>query len=381
MAEDLDPKLIRTKDMPIISQEIDVTLYDRLISTHQVTESTRATTGIPIGLLAQRFLSQDVIGSISSKNRFGTEVPDPDLGTDGDLYFRLSGETVHSVYVKLNGTWIILALGDDNWSNFLAGLPFDLISMDAESVAAYAFANNTSIRNVVMPSCLNVYNYGFASSSIKELQMENVEHIWPHAFEKCTGLTGLIDLRKCKYIDASAFESCRSSGATSTEVLLEDAIEIGDSAFYESSLFKREGINAMGLNLPNCTTIGRLAFGIFYSNYIAHFKELILPSIETIGVQAFRGITLSSGIVRIGKNCTDMGECPFFHAGDVQSWDIHIEAEEPPMLVGNLANTGLEDLVIPRHIYVPSDSVQTYKDNGVWGQYSTVIEAEPEEAI
>lgn len=380
MAEDLDPKLIRTKDMPIISQEIDVTLYDRLISTHQVTESTRATTGIPIGLLAQRFLSQDVIGTISSKNRFGTEIPDPDLGTDGDLYFRLSGETVNSVYVKLNGTWIILALGDDNWSNFLAGRPFDLISMDAESVAAYAFANNTSIRNVVMPSCLNVYDYGFASSSIKELQMENVEHIWPHAFEKCYGIKGVIDLQKCKYIDDSAFEACHASGSSGGQIVLRDAITIGDSAFYESNLFQRSGADAIGLYLPNCTHIYDHAFGRYDIRYQVYFREINLPSIEYIGTQAFRQVELSTLVVRLGPNCANLNEVPFYHC-PLGNWTFHISAEVPPILVTSLSEGTTETLVKPLHIYVPSSSVQAYKDDPVWGKYAAVIEADPEEVI
>lgn len=373
--------VIKTKELPIVGQQVDVTLYDRLVASHQVTSDMRATTGIPIGLLAERFMAQDVIGQIASKNLFGTDAPDSETGMDGDMYFQLEGSEVISVYVKYSGTWLLLALGDDNWSAFLAGQPFDLISMDAESVAAYAFQHNRSIRRVIMPSCKNVYDYAFNDASITGLSMTSVEHIWPHAFDACTSLRGEIDLRTCRWVDDYAFQNCNYTSGTGTDtfIRLRDAETIGTSAFYSSGLLANY---LLDLNLPYCKTIGSGAFSTYYDIYKAQFNSIILPRVESIGTRAFGSVSNITKTVQIGPYIESMGQTPFQGGTWVEGATFTIEAVEPPELFTGLegdTTTTPPTARMPAHIYVPAQSVDAYKEASVWSFYASVIEAIPEE--
>lgn len=376
--------VIKTKELPIVGQQVDVTLYDRLVASHQVTSDMRATTGIPIGLLAERFMAQDVIGQIASKNLFGTDAPDSETGTDGDMYFQLEGSEVISVYVKYNGSWLLLALGDDNWSAFLAGQPFDLISMDAESVAAYAFYNNQNIRRVIMPNCKNVYDYAFAKSSVKNIQFDSIEHIWPYAFAECTEFYKdppiHFDLRTCRYIDEFAFYKCRyvsSGGAYNTR--LRDVETIGSHAFFDSRIFGTGLGTESTLNLPYCKTIGEKAFSAEYTQYSNTFDGIILPRVERLENRCFDMTDLSTAggkIIRIGPYIEYM-YAPFFIITD---YTFYIEAVEPPELVQSLDGGTIGSTArIPLHIYVPAQSVDAYKEASVWSFYESVIEAIPEE--
>lgn len=371
--------VIKTKELPIVGQQVDVTLYDRLVASHKVTSDMRATTGIPIGLLAERFMAQDVIGQIASKNLFGSEAPDSETGTDGDMYYQLEGGEVVSVYVKYNGTWLLLALGDDNWSAFLAGQPFDLISMDAESVAAYAFQHNTAIRRVIMPSCKNVYDYAFNDSSITALMMQSVEHIWPHAFDECKSLRGDIDLRSCRWVDDYAFQNCNYDGASTTFIRLRDVEIIGQNAFYSSGLINN---TQMDLNLQYCKTIGANAFNTYYTNYSNDVNSIILPRVETIGARAFGSINNTTKTVSIGPYIESMGTDPFQSCTWIEGATLTIEAVEPPeLLIGLEGDTTSNPPTarMPANIYVPADSVDAYKEASTWSYYASVIEAIPEQ--
>lgn len=100
----------RTKDLPVISNAVEINREDKIIASH-VFDDVRATTSVTLGALIDYFIH--VAAGSGNKRRFGVINPSADLGTDGDLYFKYYEKTkaISEVFVKYEGEWLTLKGG------------------------------------------------------------------------------------------------------------------------------------------------------------------------------------------------------------------------------------------------------------------------------
>ncbi|MFC2691750.1 leucine-rich repeat protein [Capnocytophaga gingivalis] len=141
-------------------------------------------------------------------------------------------------------------------------------------------------------------------------------------------------------------------------VLPSSLITIGGGAFTGCS-------SLSSITLPNSlTTIGEDAF-----NECSALTSIVLPnSLTTIGNDAFSGTKLTS--LTIPKNVTNIGKGVFYLADLLKT--IIFEGEVPPTI-----NRWLFDSRYIETIYVPTGSVDRYKNTEGFKEYADKIKAKP----
>ncbi|WP_315106070.1 leucine-rich repeat protein [Capnocytophaga gingivalis] len=141
-------------------------------------------------------------------------------------------------------------------------------------------------------------------------------------------------------------------------VLPSSLITIGGGAFTGCS-------SLSSITLPNSlTTIGEDAF-----NECSALTSIVLPnSLTTIGNHAFSGTKLTS--LTIPKNVTNIGKGVFYLADLLKT--IIFEGEVPPTI-----NRWLFDSRYIETIYVPTGSVDRYKNTEGFKEYADKIKAKP----
>ena len=400
---------IKTKELPIVSLDVEINTDDRVVATHVVDANTRETVGITVGALRDKFLADATGTSLFPRNIFDTVDPTSDVGNDGDLYFKTNSGTVESAYFKMNGEWYPFKISDDNWNKFLNGEAFDVISM-AKSVKAHAFENNSLLSRVIMPECENVYEYAFKGSSIRELSMPKLERAWEYSFADTDNWVpnSRFEFPSLKAIDSNAFRDIHYLPNKKNIYLDISNVEtIGSGAFYESPavVFLPYTAPYRELILPRCTSIGSGAFGCFYHDFRNCIHNVDLESIELIGEQAFRsndfrGDSSNHGRIRLGPNITRIesgilyniynnigyrGTDPTYGHNIYGAYlDMYIEAVTPPTLSGffygwlvSFDDKNIWVECIFPNIYVPEESVNVYKTHANWSRYADYIQAIP----
>lgn len=211
----------------------------------------------------------------------------------------------------------------------------------------------TRIDGVIFGSCTNLANV---------VLPKTLTFIGVRLFEYCSKLTtisipnGVTEIRKCFLY----------SGLTYID--LPNSVTTLNGTFNSATSLKRVNSNVDGeCNIPNSvTTIGD---STFYQDY--GLTSINIPdSVATIGQQAFAGnrnlrqITIGSGITSIGNQAT-------VNSVNIQS--ITIKATTPPTI------TELTWQTTTCPIYVPSQSVESYKTTGNWVTYADRIQTIPTE--
>lgn len=224
---------------------------------------------------------------------------------------------------------------------------FDLddatLHTEATSIPQYMFNSNTKVRDISLTNVTDVGMYSFSNAS-------NVRNI---------------NLPACTHIGESAFYTCRrsSSVASGSTINLPEVLTIDANAFYEFGFYD----STLEIDLTKCTTLGQGAFRAVNASYGMVAKEVNLPAVQTIGNQAFQRATLTD--LKIGANCTSLGQNIFLTATIT---NLYCEATTPPTIGSN--NLGSPTL---SHIYVPANSVATYKSANGWSAFESIIEAIP----
>lgn len=210
-----------------------------------------------------------------------------------------------------------------------------------------------------------VPQYMFNSNSkVRDVNLANVTDVGQYAFANCSNIRN-INLPACTHIGENAFYTCRRSTiiASSATLNLPEVVSIDANAFYEI-VFSNANLT---ISLPKCTTLGQGAFRAVNASYGMVVKEVNLPLVQTIGNQAFQRATITD--LKIGANCTNLGQNIFLNATIT---NLYCEATTPPTIGSN--NLGSPTL---SHIYVPADSVATYKTANGWSTFASIIEAIP----
>lgn len=167
--------------------------------------------------------------------------------------------------------------------------------------------------------------------------LEGITSIKSGSFSGCESLTSITIPSSVISIGANSFENCKS---------------------------------LTSINIPNNITSieGNVFFGC------ESLTNIIIPNgVTSIGTQAFRKCTKLKS-VRIPSSVTTFkGQFQFVECGQLENCTV--EAIIPPSISGTYAFNSLYRVVI----YVPAESVDTYKSTSGWSEYASKIQAIPSE--
>lgn len=209
------------------------------------------------------------------------------------------------------------------------------------TLAASTFSDCTSLIEIDMPYITRIIRNTFKRcTALTNINLSNVQEILPGAFRSCTSLSGHLDISKATLIgygessDNGAFMGC--TGITS--------VTIGAVEPYDSS--KRNAAFQYCTGLTTATILGGTSTGRATFNRCTSLRTVYLPdTITEIGLYAF------------GYN---------------SNLTLYIRATTPP----NILNYAFRSAGISA-IYVPAESVETYKTASGWSTYASIIQAEP----
>lgn len=97
-------EIIKLEDLPVLTKPVDIFPEDRLAISHYYNESLRGSTTATANAFVNGVLF-GLVKAIGNRRYHGEDEPGDLLGSDGDLYFEFSGNTITSIYVKYNGNW------------------------------------------------------------------------------------------------------------------------------------------------------------------------------------------------------------------------------------------------------------------------------------
>ena len=176
-----------------------------------------------------------------------------------------------------------------------------------------------------------------ADRSITEVTAEMLDgasEIGKYAFYYCTSLTSIDIPNSVTRIMENAFYNCTS---LSSVTIPSSVTSIGDSVF------------------SNCTSL---------------ISITIPSSVTSLGIYVFSNCTRITSIT-IPSSVTSIGYGVFSNCSALTS--VTVEATTPPTLGNNVFLNTSGNLVI----YVPSESVGTYKSASRWSTYADRIQAIP----
>ena len=179
------------------------------------------------------------------------------------------------------------------------------------------------------------------------------------AFNSCSKITGVTFMGNVTEIGSSAFNGCPITSLT-----LPDSVKtIGGNAFTKSAFSE--------LIVPESVT--SVAFNAFYNNTMLTKVTWNAVAAQTESMSAFNGNTALTTFI-IGANVTSLPSSLFQNLTAMTS--LTVKAATPP--AASSAFTAFTPNAALK-IYVPADSVDTYKAATGWSAYADKIEAIPAE--
>ena len=177
------------------------------------------------------------------------------------------------------------------------------------------------------------------------------------AFAYCSSLTSITIPNGVTSIGSSAFAYCSSL----TSITIPNGVtSIGSSAFASCD-------SLTSVTIPNTVT----SIGVGAFRECTGLTSITIPSgVTSISTNAFNGCdSLTS--VTIGNGITNIGNSAFRNCNSLTT--MTVEATTPPTLGNNALQGTNANLVI----YVPAESVETYKTTGNWVSFASRIQAIP----
>lgn len=245
-------------------------------------------------------------------------------------------------------TWI----GTNAFSN-CSGLKDITIGSNVSTIDSYAFMGCTSLENIIIPNCVR-YLGASALKGCSELVniviSDKIASIKNNTFSECSSLLDIVIPDSVTSIESSAFKECSNL----TEIVIPDSVtSIGNSAF--------EGCSSLTeIVIPDSvTSIGSFAF----EDCSSLSSVTIGRSVTSIGMLTFDRCSSLTEIV-IPEGVTFIGSSAFSACGNLQK--IYCTPTIPPTLESNSIFSGIHTDAI---IYVPQESVDSYKSAGDWSDY------------
>lgn len=190
---------------------------------------------------------------------------------------------------------------------------------------------------------------------------ETLENIGYESFCGCTVLQSA-DLSGTSLTNIGNF-AFKDSANLRTIALPKSLVTIGTYVFQGCALLRSVDLSGTSL-----TSIGESAF-----DSISNLKTVLFPeTLTTIGYSAF-GSCSSLETVTIPKNVTSIGSMAFFLCKYLLT--VYVEATTPPSIDTETFGSGNPS---DFRIYVPPESVDTYKQAAGWSEYAEFIMAKPQ---
>ena len=254
------------------------------------------------------------------------------------------------------------------------GITFSGYGSNPLENAHHLFLNNIEIKDLIIPnSVTEIGGWAFSEcTGLTSVTIPNsVDSIGDYAFEYCTGLTSIAIGNRVKCIGYGAFEGCQ--GLTSVHIsdlaawcnitfLSKIDVYYSNPLEYAHHLYLND-TEIKDLIIPNSiTSIGNDAF-----DGCTGLTSVTIPnSVTSIGYWAFFDcIGLSS--VTIGKNVTYIGEQAFAYCTGLTS--VTCFATTPPDIEYDVFQE-IDCSQIP--LYVPSESINAYKNAYTWEDFSKI---------
>ena len=260
------------------------------------------------------------------------------------------------------------------------------------TIGNYVFSGCTSLSSVCFPSGLtSIENYAFLNcASLEDVSLPSgLASIGNSAFRNCTGLKTVSLPSGLTSIGTSVFSGCFNLQSFAGKYASPDGLFLIDSnkliavayGAINGDLIIPENITGIGVSaFTGCLNLTSITFpnSLLSIEYCAfdgckNLTSITFPnSLLNIGQFAFDGcVNLSS--ISLPSGIQSVGEEAFGYCGNLSS--ITVLANEPP---SGGYRMFYETAECP--IYVPSGSVNKYKEARYWSDYADRIKALPDNA-
>lgn len=255
------------------------------------------------------------------------------------------------------------------------------------SIGKSAFSDCTGLKSVQWNAinCKEFFYTSWNNCPIKKFNFsKNVEAIPEYCCRGLSGITSIEIPSSVTSIGSYAFSYC--TGLASIDIPM-DVVSVGEGLFYGCT-----GLKSVQWNATNCPSVGsscwnessveNFYFGknveVVPENCCYGLKWLtsieIPNSVNTIGAYAFSDC---DGLVSIEVplNVTSIGNYAFHLCDNLETLICY--AKNPPVCNTNIFMQKTNSVV-----YVPCESLSTYKNNSIWGQFNLkCISALPEDNV
>ena len=237
-----------------------------------------------------------------------------------------------------------------------AGLTEYTISNSVTSIGGVAFSGCSSLTTITIPDSVTSIG-GSAFSNCESLTSitipDSVTSIGEGAFDNCSSLTSITIPDSVTSIEGYAFTYCGSL----TSITIPDSVtSIGDGTFSNCE-------SLTSITIPDSVTdIGDWAF-----MYCESLTSITIPDrVTSIGDSAFSGCKSLTSIT-IPDSVTSIGGNAFMYCESLTS--VYCKPTTPP----TLGIYAFDYNASNRKIYVPTTSVDAYKEATGWSSYADEI--------
>lgn len=232
-------------------------------------------------------------------------------------------------------------------------------SNSIEEIDILAFNNCISLKSIDLSQCSKlksiVHGLFADCSSLEDVKLPNtIEEIGYSTFHNCISLKNinLLQCSKLKYINSSVFENCQSLVSIELPMGIE---KIEDSAFENCS-------SLQNINLMNCINLDRVERNAFSGCIALQNINFSNTKLNGISYNAFGGCVSLADVV-LPSSISEI-EGAFENCSNLRI--VKCYAESVPTMYGSVFDGCPEYFVI----YVPASSVELYKSDFNWGQYT-----------
>ena len=295
--------------------------------------------------------------------------------TEGLLFTQVSGgysvsrgdaTDNHIIIPSLYNGQEVIAIADKGFRQ--SNIKSIYIPSTVISIGNMSFYNCSSLTIITIPdSVTNIGNKAFAGDLLAEMKLATVTFgdnsqltsIGSGAFSYCTSLVSITIPNSVTSLGCEAFYACTSL-TTITFGDNSQLTSIGSLAFGNCSSLTEmiipEGVTSIDSStLFNCSSL----------------ENITIPDkVTSIGDNAFFGCSSLESIT-IPDSVTSIGGWAFDNCSSLTS--VTVESATPP----SLGNDAFYSTHSTLKIYVPSESVETYKSASDWSNWSSRIYAKP----